>query len=375
MQRFRVATTIYYGPDSLDRLAELNGRRVLLITDAFMASTPVMARIRELLSGAILTVFDRVEPNPSTDLIAEGLRCFAQTRPQAVVALGGGSPIDTAKAVHKFAREQGDVEATECIVIPTTSGSGSEVTSFAVITDNDHHKHPLTAEDMIPHIAILDPQTVRTAPARITADTGMDACTHALEAYVATGASDFSDAMAEKAAQLVFEWLPRAFADGNDLLARERMHNASCMAGLAFENAGLGIVHSLSHAMGGEFGAAHGRLNALLLPHVLEFNCGELGFGPHGLTPVARRYAHLARLLGVGGSTERARVTGLFDAVRRLNATLGMPRRVAELGIDRAVFLRSVPELAHEALNDFCTVGNPVGVDTAALEKLLLKVA
>lgn len=375
MQRFRVATTLYYGPDSLDRLAELNGQRVLLITDAFMATTPVMARIREILSGATLTVFDRVEPNPSTKLIAEGLRCFAEVRPQAVIALGGGSPIDTAKAVHKFAREQGDVEATECIVIPTTSGSGSEVTSFAVVTDNEHHKHPLTAEDMLPHIAILDPATVRTAPAKITADTGMDACTHALEAYVATKASDFSDAMAEKAAQLIFEWLPRAYADGSDLEARERMHNASCMAGLAFENAGLGIVHSMSHAMGGAFGAPHGRLNALLLPHVLEFNCGEVGFGPHGLTPVARRYAHLARLLGVSASTERARVIGLFDAVRKLNATLGMPRRVAELGIDRTAFLKAVPTLAQTALSDFCTAGNPVQVDAPTLEKLLLKVA
>ena len=375
MQRFRVATTIYYGPDSLERLAELNGRRVLLITDAFMATTPVMARIREILSGATLTVFDRVEPNPSTDLLAEGLRCFAEVRPQAVVALGGGSPIDTAKAVHKLAREQGDVEATECIVIPTTSGSGSEVTSFAVITDHAHLKHPLSSEDMLPHIAILDPATVRTAPAKITADTGMDACSHAIEAYVATGASDFSDAMAEKAANLIFEWLPRAYANGDDLAARERMHNASCMAGLAFENAGLGIVHSLSHALGGTFGAPHGRLNALFLPHVLEFNAGPLGFGPAGLSPVAQRYARLGVQVGVHASTDRARVIGLFEAVRKLNTTLGMPKRVAELGIDRAAFLKAVPTLAHTALGDFCTAGNPVPVDVPALEKLLLKVA
>ena len=292
MQRFRVATTIYYGPDSLALLKDLAGRRVLVVTDAFMATTEVMGQVRQMLGGAEVRVFDRVEPNPSIDLISSGFKVLLDFEPEAIVALGGGSPIDTAKAVYKIAIEQGRRPAQGFIVIPTTSGSGSEVTSFAVVSDlKNHTKLPLTSEDMLPDVAILDPEAVRTAPAKVTADTGMDACSHALEAYVAKGASDFSDAVAEKAASLIFEWLPRAYADGADLEARERLHNASCLAGLAFENAGLGIVHSLSHALGGTFGAPHGRLNAMLMPHVLEFNCGPIGFGPGGLSPVS--YTHL----------------------------------------------------------------------------------
>lgn len=376
MQRFRVATTIYYGLDSLSLLKTLSGRRVLVVTDAFMASTQLMVKVREMLSGSTVRIFDRVEPNPSIDLISVGFGVLLDFEPEAIVALGGGSPIDTAKAVFKIAIEQGRRPEQGFIVIPTTSGSGSEVTSFAVVSDlKNHTKLPLTSEDMLPDIAILDPEAVVTAPAKITADTGMDACSHALEAYVAGCASDFSDALAEKSAQLIFEWLPLAYADGSDLEARERMHNASCMAGLAFENAGLGIVHSMSHALGGTFGAPHGRLNALLLPYVLEFNCGELGFGPHGLSRVAQRYARLARLIGLSGSTDRSRALGLIDAVRKLNTTLSMPRRIADLGIDRTAYLKAIPTLAETALIDFCTAGNPIPVDAKDLASLLRKVA
>ena len=216
------ATTIYYGPDSLALLKDLAGRRVLVVTDAFMATTEVMGQVRQMLGGAEVRVFDRVEPNPSIDLISSGFKVLLDFEPEAIVALGGGSPIDTAKAVYKIAIEQGRRPAQGFIVIPTTSGSGSEVTSFAVVSDlKNHTKLPLTSEDMLPDVAILDPEAVRTAPAKVTADTGMDACSHALEASVAKGASDFSDAVAEKAASLIFEWLPRAYADGADLEARE----------------------------------------------------------------------------------------------------------------------------------------------------------
>ncbi len=374
MQRFRAATTIYYGPESLGVLRKYRGRRVLVVTDAFMVTTPTVAVVREALGDAEVTIFDRVEPNPSVKLIAEGVQTFLAARPEVVIALGGGSPIDTAKSVYQVALEQGSTGDLELVVIPTTSGTGSEVTSFAVVTDTARNaKVPLSSEDMLPNVAILDPEAVRSAPPKVTADTGMDAASHAIEAYVARQHSDFSDALAEKSLQLVFTYLERAYRNGDDMVAREHMHNASCIAGLAFENAGLGIVHSLSHALGGSFHVAHGRLNALLMPHVLAFNAGQLGYGPAKLSEVAKRYAHLGRLIGVQAVSERNLVIGFFNEIKRLKRTLGMPVKVSDAGIPTDELRAAIPDLARTALGDFCTSGNPVEVTAADLEGLLHK--
>lgn len=374
MQRFRVATTIHHGPQSLALLGKYRGRRVLVVTDAFMATTPVADAVRAALGDAEVTIFDRVEPNPSIALVAEGMKVFLAAQPEVVVALGGGSPIDTAKAVYKVALEQGSTDALELVVVPTTSGTGSEVTSFAVVTDTANNtKIPLSSEDMLPDIAILDPDAVRSAPAKVTADTGMDAASHAIEAYVAKHHSDFSDALAEKALQLVFTYLERACRDGTDMASREHLHNASCLAGLAFENAGLGIVHSLSHALGAIFPVTHGRLNSLVMPHVLTFNAGQIGYGPANLSEVAKRYAQLGRLIGVRASSERNLAIGFFTEVKRLTRALGMPVKASDAGIPTNELLAAIPDLARTALDDFCTSGNPVEVTSADLEKLLRK--
>ena len=288
------------------------------------------------------------------------------------MALGGGSPIDTAKAVRKLALEQGHDLPAGLVVIPTTSGSGSEVTSFAVVTDAESHaKLPLTSVDMLPEIAILDAEAVLTAPPRLTADSGMDAVSHAIEAYVATGANVFSDALAEKALRLADAALVRCFTDGSDAEAREQQHAAATMAGIAFQNAGLGIVHGLSHAIGGSFKVAHGRLNGILLPHVIAFNAGTLGLRPQDLTDVARRYAALAAALGLQASNERNRVLALSGWVERLRRNLDMPATVTAAGVDRSEFLAAVPALAATALADFCTSGNPVAVTEADLAGIL----
>lgn len=374
MQQFRVATTIYYGSGSLTLLKRYRGRRVLVVTDAFVAATPIADAIQDALGDAEVTVFDKVEPNPSVELVAEGMKAFLAAQPEAIVALGGGSSIDTAKVVYKVALEQGGTGDLELIVVPTTSGTGTEVTSFAVVTDTAHRtKMPLSSVDMLPGIAILDPNAVRSVPPKITADTGMDAASHAIEAYVAKCHSDFSDALAEKALQLVFTYLERAYRDGNDMAAREHMHNASCIAGMAFENAGLGIIHSLSHALGGTFHVAHGRLNSLVMPHVLTLNAGRLGYGPAGLGEVAKRYAQLGRLVGVQASSERNLAVGFFGEVRRLSRVLGMPVKASDAGIPVVELRAAIPDLAHTALSDFCTSGNPVEVTAADLEGLLQK--
>lgn len=376
MHSFRLATTLRHGLDALTSLSELDGCRVLIVTDSFMATTDLMAGVRRALGGAQVEVFDQVPPNPDTDVISDGMRVFGSFLPAAIVALGGGSPIDAAKTIRKLALEQGHDLAAGFYVIPTTSGSGSEVTSYAVITDTHNHaKLPLTSPDMIPDVAILDPEAVRTAPPKLTADAGMDAASHNIEAYVARGSNDFSDALAEKSLRMTFEYLPRTFRDGSDMQAREHQHNAATMAGIAFQNAGLGIVHGISHSIGGLFPVAHGRLNGILLPHVIAFNAAPLGLRPTDLSPVAARYAELARAVGLSATNPRNLVLALIARVERLRADLDMPTTVSQAGVDRREFLACVDTLAETALHDFCTSGNPREVTHQNMADILRAVA
>lgn len=375
MFRFQLTTTLCYGPDSLKALDVLQGKRVLVVTDAFMATTDLMGQVLSELSGATVEIFDQVQPNPDVTAVTEGLRAFLAVAPDAIVALGGGSPIDTAKAVRKLALEQGHDLSEGLIVIPTTSGTGSEVTSFAVVTDPvSHAKLPLTSDDMLPEMAILDPDAVRTAPPRLVADSGMDAVSHAIEAYVAVGHNDFSDALAEKALRIADTYLVRSYRSNNDLKAREHQHTGATMAGIAFQNSGLGIVHGLSHAIGGSFKVAHGRLNGILAPHVIAFNAGDLGFGRGGISRVGRRYVTLAKAIGMSASSDRNLVAALIDWVENLRWTLDMPATMTTAGVDRAAFLTAIPALAATALKDFCTSGNPVEVTEDDLAAILHRI-
>ncbi len=370
MSTFRT-TRIHFGADALDFLTTLKCR-VLIVTDAFMATTDFMAKVKTHLSGSEIEVFDEVLPDPALDLVIAGLRAFKHADPDAVIAVGGGSPIDTAKAIYKLALEQGDRPSKGLIAIPTTSGTGSEVTSFAVVTDTKNQaKIALISDDMLPDHAILDPAAVLTVPPRVTADTGMDTATHVIESYVSTRANDFTDAGAEKAIQLVLAHLVTAYRDGSNFEAREHMHNASCLAGIGFDNAGLGICHSLAHAIGGHFHVAHGRLNALLLPHVMNFNAGTMSFGPGGLSPAAQRYAHLAHVAGIHASTPRNMVLALVDAVRKLVADLDIVPHITAQGVAKADYLAAIPDMIESALVDSCTPTNPRAVTAADLEKIL----
>lgn len=374
MFRFQLTTSLCYGPDSLAALGELSGCRVLIVTDGFLSSSALLDQVRAALGGAFVEVFDQVLPNPDVAAVSAGLRAFLDFGPEAVVALGGGSPIDTAKAVHKLAREQGYRLPKGLVVIPTTSGTGSEVTSFAVVTDSHHRKLPLTSPDMLPDVAILDPEAVRTAPPRLTADSGMDAVSHAIEAYVAIEHNDFADALAEKSLRMMFDSLPRAYTHGDDLAAREAQHTAATMAGIAFQNAGLGLVHGISHSIGGLFGVAHGRINGMLLPHVMLHNAGEMGFRAGQLTPVAYRYAELARMMCLVATSERNYVLTLVREVELLREKLEMPARMSAAGVEPAEFVAAIPEIAAAATTDFCTSGNPVPASVADIVAILRKI-
>ncbi|MBO1032270.1 iron-containing alcohol dehydrogenase [Tessaracoccus sp. SD287] len=376
MTRFRIATTIHQGRDSLAHLALVGAKRVLVVTDPFMATTPVMQTVQQYLSGAVVHVFSQVLPDPTISQVSAGVEAYLDAEPDTVVALGGGSVLDTAKAICKVAAEHGDSPRNGLVAIPSTSGSGSEVTSFAVITsEHPHRKVVLVSDDMAPTMAILDPEVTRTLPASQTADTGMDAMSHALEAYVCTARNDFSDAFAEKASQLIFQNLEAVVHRPDDLGARERMHNAATMAAMAFENSGLGIVHSLSHALGSAFNKPHGRLNAVLMPAVMEFNAGPVTYGPAGISQVADRYAHIAHLLGLEASTRRNLALALCAEVRRLRAAIGIPDSLHELGIDRTALAEAIPGLAATALEDTCTPANPVAPTAEDLAGILRAVS
>ncbi len=349
METFWIRPKLYFGPEPLEALSALAGKRVLIVTDAFLASSGLLDRVKARLTGEV-SVFDRVEPDPSLRLVAEGVRAVRTFRPEAVVAFGGGSPMDCAKAMCWFS---GDRDLP-LYCIPTTAGTGSEVTSFAVLTDTDQGvKYPLVEDGLLPEGAILEPAFLDGVPPKVTADTGMDVLTHAAEAAAAVGANPFTDALAESAFALAWRALPRAYQ--GDRAAKAEMLYASCMAGVAFNAAGLGVCHSMAHALGGRFHVAHGRLNALLLPQVVAFNAAD--------ARAAEKYARLARRCGLAANPR-----ALSAALVRLRTGLGIPAR---LDLPPAELKAALPALSAAALADVCLPGNPRPVAAADVEAMM----
>ncbi|WP_337262549.1 MULTISPECIES: 1-propanol dehydrogenase PduQ [unclassified Serratia (in: enterobacteria)] len=371
MNEFQIKPKIHFGADALLALKELPGRSAFLVTDRAMVKFGIAEQVSRLLGQQQIRCrqYDDVASDPDIAAIVSGMKQMDEDYPDLVIALGGGSVIDAAKAVMYalwHCRKESGRTKPCFVAIPTTSGTGSEVTSFSVIKSRSE-KLVLVDEFMLPDIAILDPQLVKSVPASITADTGMDVLCHALEAYVSRQASDFSDAMAEKVVQLVFHHLLACYQQGDDLHAREKMHNASCMAGMAFTNASLGITHSLAHALGGMFGLPHGRANALLMAQVVAFNAD---FDGHCDTQAARKYAALARLLGLPCASVREGVNSLLVAIETLKQEMKMPANLQAAGVDEHRFQVCLGELASQALRDSCTPTNPRNVTTAELEHL-----
>lgn len=352
MLEFTIGTRLCFGENALDALKTLGAKRVLLITDKFFSENGTAQRIAALCN-AETRIFAEVQPDPPLSLVAQGISVLKEFQPDTMIALGGGSAMDCAKGI----RSLGQSEAM-LIAIPTTSGTGSEVTSFAILT-HQGTKHPLVEEGVRPALAILDPALLDKLPAGLIADAGMDTLSHCLEAVAAKNASQFSDALAQSAARCILTDLPASYslaASGKtDRALRGRIHNAATMAGIAFDNAGLGACHALSHALGGTFHLAHGKLNGILLPHILEFN----------LPAAEQAYARLANACSLSGAR------ALSFAVRRLRQRLALPQTLTQAGLERSAVLAKADGICEAAASDPCAQTNPRPVTKADFSALL----
>jgi acetaldehyde dehydrogenase/alcohol dehydrogenase len=394
-QWFRVPSDTYFNPGSLEQLRSLRGTQTLIVTDADAEARGVADDVRAHLAGSV-RLFSEIEPEPTEAQVRAGVEVIDKLHPDLIVAVGGGSVLDAAKAMRLF-HESPELALGELtlpfldarkrvahypeidhslrlVAVPTTAGTGSEVSPAAVLTAGGR-KLTLVDYSLVPDVAIVEPRLTVTMPSFMTADTGVDALTHALEAGVSIFASPYTDAFCMQALHLILDALPRAYADGSDLAARTAMSNAATLAGLAFSNAFVGVNHALAHAVGARFGLAHGRANAIFLPHVLRYNAGlprKFMPAPGYTTYVAPdKYAQMAWVHGLGGRTASARLERLFARIDDLLATVGMPASLAELGIDRAEFDAALPELADAAFADPSLRTNPRMPLIAELVELL----
>lgn len=356
MDSFSVRTKIIIG-NGMDTLTE-KARRIFIVTDRFMAETGKVNYITERIEarGGTYEIFSDVQADPDVTTVTRGVTRILEFAPDAVVAFGGGSPIDAAKAIVYFAAKQVDLRNVPFIAVPTTSGTGSEVSRFAVITDKEKGvKYPLVDDTLLPDVAVLDAELTVSVPPSVTADTGIDVFTHAVEAFVSTEHTDFSDAAAEKAIKLVKHNLLTAYSDPENRAARQGMHNASCLAGIAFSNSGLGLNHGMAHALGARFHIPHGRANAILLPYVMSHNAGCT----MQLTATAKRYAQISRLLGLEGTSIRQSALNLIRTARRYVEKLNLPSNLKAAGVSEREFAEALPGMVEAALADRCTETNP----------------
>lgn len=366
MARFNLKTKIYSGAGSLRVLEKIRNKRVWIVCDAFLANSENLQHVLKHFdaSNQVYT-FSDIQPDPPIAVVVAGIERLVKIKPQVVIGFGGGSAIDAAKAMVFFSEPMG-ISIETCIAIPTTSGTGSEVTSASVISDPDSKvKYPLFDERLLPDIAILEPALTISVPPGVTANTGMDVLTHALESYVSIKASDYSDALAEKATRLVSGYLIAAYLDGHDLLAREKLHNASNMAGIAFSHAGLGLNHAIAHQLGGQFHIPHGLANALLLPEIIRFNAQQ---------PIVRRkYAQMAELCGVintYNSDEQA-LEALIAHVKNLRRKMNMAESLKQLDISPWQVKNALPDIVKATQQDATLATNPVQPTVQQIEMLV----
>ncbi len=355
MESFSCKTEIISGIGAIWELSRLKSKRVLVVADPYFKETDLPEKLRKALQAEAVEFFYRVQPDPTVELSAEGTAAVQAFQPDTVVALGGGSAMDCAKAMAYFSGLP-----IRLVAIPTTSGSGSEVTDFAVLTHKGV-KHPLIDPSLQPELAILDGNLLNTLPKNLIADAGFDIIAHATESFVATGAGAISRSLARDAFATAMEHLPASFH--GDTRVRQQIHLAATMAGVAFAQSGLGVCHAISHALGGQFHLPHGRLNAILLPVVIEAN--------KEANPL---YADLARGAGLGGSADTMAVRNLKNALTRLRKELQLPATLAQAGVPPQKLRENWTAITQSALADPCCATNPVRPDKQMVERILEQV-
>ncbi len=376
MNRFTLPRDIYFGENSLEVLKTIKGKKAVIVTGgSSMKKFGFLDKVEEYLKEAGIEVkhITGVEPDPSVETVMEGAKVMREFQPDLIISIGGGSPIDAAKAMWifyeypEFTFEQAVIpfglpdlrQKAKFVAIPSTSGTATEVTAFSVITDYKAKiKYPLADFNLTPDIAIVDPILAQTMPPQLVAHTGMDALTHAIEAYVAGLHSSFSDPLAMQAITMIKENLLKSF-EGNDE-ARNEMHIAQCLAGMAFSNALLGIAHSMAHKTGAVLHIPHGCANAIFLPYVIDFNkrvCGD-------------RYATIARCLNLTGNSQDELIDSLTNMIRGLNKVMDIPCSLAEYGITKEEFEANVDFMAENAIKDACTGSNPRAINVSEMKKV-----
>ena len=382
MSRFCLPRDIYHGKGCLEELKNLKGSRAMLVVGGgSMKRQGFLDKAVDYLKegGMEVQVFEGVEPDPSVETVMKGAEAMKAFQPYWIVSMGGGSPIDAAKAMWAF-YEYPDVtfealctpfnfpelrQKAKFAAIPSTSGTATEVTAFSVITDYQTGvKYPLADFNITPDVAIVDPDLVAGLPVKQVAYTGMDALTHAIEAYVSTLHGPFTDPLALQAIEMVLDYLPASYNMNMD--AREQMHYAQCLAGMAFSNALLGIVHSMAHKTGAAFSTGHiphGCANAIYLPYVIQYNAKN--------KEAAERYAEIARRMGLDGNSQQALINSLRKKIQEFNKLMNIPLTLKDFGIQEEEFKEKLPKIAELAVGDACTGSNPREITPAQMEKLL----
>lgn len=362
MKTFGIKPKIYFSEGSMAFLKEIHGSRAFILADPVIDSLGYLKdAVTYLEAGGIpCDTFTEVKPEPDIASVMNVLKKYAEHSAPIIIAFGGGSAMDTVKAMMYFLHQAAVVAGKEYqqplfIAIPSTSGTGSEVTNFSVIAINGK-KTALIDQMMLPDVAILDSACTKKLPPHIIADTGLDALVHAIEAYVSKAATDYTDALAEKAVQIIFSNLYDFFKNAEDTTARERVQSASCMAGMAFTNANLGITHSMAHAFGGTFHLSHGRSNALLMDTVIEYNADIKGKSD---IYAVGKYANLAKVIGLPSRTVREGYVNFLQAIRILKNHLEIPSGICAAGVEESAFINAVDKMAEQALLDRCTPTNP----------------
>jgi len=376
MNRFTLPRDIFFGQGSLKYLKTLKGKKAVVVTGgSSMRKFGFLQKVESYLkeAGIEVKLIEGIEPDPSVETVMKGAAIMREFEPDWIISIGGGSPIDAAKAMWIF-YEYPDVtfddvkdpftvpelrQKARFIAIPSTSGTATEVTAFSVITDySTEIKYPLADYNLTPDVAIVDPALAETMPAKLTAHTGMDALTHAIEAYVAGLHSVFSDPLAIQSVVMIDQYLEASYK--GDMDAREQMHLAQCLAGMAFTNALLGITHSMAHKSGAVFHVPHGCANAIFLPYVIDFNRKTAG----------SRYADIARALKLPGNTDDQLIDALTGMIKSMNSKMGIPCTLKEYGISESDFYANVDRISENAVLDACTGSNPRPITAEEMKRL-----